>query len=98
MLVTIATAIFVVAFAILWGPRYFANSNVTLFLYPLVFLSLPLIGILAIVGIVLGARGLGERGQAKGKHICAVIGGVLLVTLSFPVLWFGDTPLVIFGG
>ena len=98
-LVGLGVGVFILAFVTLWGPVYASGDEGNLFLYPLVFALLPLIGVVAIVGIVLGAAGLSRSTLRSDRRwaSAAIVGGALLLIIPGPALWFGNLPLVLFG-
>lgn len=89
-------ALFMVMFAIMWGPVYLFGSDSGLILYPLVLAGFPILECLAILAIIFAAIGL-ERAprlhDGRRRAACALTLAILLALLSFPALWFGNAAL-----
>jgi hypothetical protein len=91
VLMIVGWALFVVLFAVMWGPFYLGGSYAGVILYPVIFLFLPVLAVLAVLAIVFSARGLAQgviRG-GRARAMIALIGGCLLFVLPLPLLWFG---------
>ena len=66
-LVGLGAGVFGIAFAILWMPFYASGRQDQLFLYPLLFLSLPIIGLFAISGVICGVIGLSRSTRPSDR-------------------------------
>lgn len=98
-LVGLGAGVFGIAFAILWAPFYASGSRGQLFLYPFVFLSLPIVGFFAISGVVCGVMGLSRSTRPSDRRwsISAIGVAVLLFLFAAPALWFGGALAPFFG-
>ena len=98
-LVGLGAGVFGIAFAILWVPFYASGRQDHLFLYPLVFLSLPIIGLFAISGVICGVMGLSRSTHPSDRwwSISAIGVAVLLFLCAAPALWFGSALAPFFG-
>jgi hypothetical protein len=98
----VALALYVATFSVLWLPVYMARSGAGLFLWPAALVVLLVVGVLSILAIASGVRGLkrahaDETGSASGA-VFGIAVGLFLVVLGGPLLWFGDAPLVLLTG
>lgn len=97
-MLTIAASAYLVLFAVMWIPRY-AGYEGWAFMYPVfVVLWLP-VELAVVAAIVLGIVDAvsDDRGrQRRGWLVLA--GGVALLILSLPLLWFGDLLRIPFSG
>ncbi|WAB81589.1 hypothetical protein OVN18_00760 [Microcella daejeonensis] len=86
------------AFAVIWGPVYVDGGEARLALYPLVLPAIPIVGALGLTAIAAGIIALSADRDRRRAHPAAVSGlvaGAVLVPTAFPVLWFGNLPLLL---
>lgn len=94
----IGWAVLGAAFAVIWGPIYVEDGGARLALYPLVLPMIPIVGALGAAAIIAGAISLTagrERRRAQPTAISGLVAGAVLVPTAFPVLWFGNLPLLL---
>lgn len=87
-----------IAFALIWGPAYLDNGAPRLALYPLVLPAIPIVGSLGVAATIAGGIALSARRDGPGARPAAITGlvaGAILVPTAFPVLWFGNAPLLL---
>lgn len=97
MLIVTASA-YVVLFAAMWVPR-FAGYEGWMFMYPVLLVLWVPVELASIATIVLGIIDTVSDDRVRQRRGWWVLaGGVVLVTLSLPLLWFGDVLRVPFTG
>lgn len=98
----LGSGIFVLTFLVFWLPFYLTGSAGQLFLYPLLILILPAIGIACIVSIVCASIALArtpQRGNSSPRSLATTIVLAALVLLfAGPAIWFGSLLAALWGG
>ena len=103
---TLAGALTVIGFVVLWAPLYLLRADGQLVLAPFVFVCIPVIWYFAIRAIVFARRGLrwaatpdaaGATGLGARAARRSLIGGIAAVVLPIPLFLFGGLPLTLLG-
>lgn len=92
IVLAVGVGLFAVIFAIMWIPTRGGENDGWLFLYPLFLLAWLPTELMGVASLILGIIALARRHQRKAVSIGVVIGSLLFVALSLPLLWFGTFP------
>ncbi len=100
----VGAAIFLITYLVFWLPFFVAGAAGQLFLYPLLIIILPMIGIACVLSIVFAGLALSDRRRTLSSSRAArpLITTIVLAAVLFlgagPIIWFGSILAGLWGG